>query len=194
MRSIRGVLGASVLLLALPVTIVFQLIFDAGAETVIHVCLALGAFLVAAAAFDFHTPPRLTWLGVASTAALGVAFSLQALSELVPNDWLYLLAYTILGPLEALFLVGLLVWVLGLSLVESSRARRIAAWATLLAATCATILTIALLISGGWTAVPQGLRLVYLLPIGWLLWTSLQRQQQEFAAPRVSPEPRPRSA
>ena len=42
MRSIRGVLGASVLLLALPVTIVFQLIFDAGAETVIHVCLALG--------------------------------------------------------------------------------------------------------------------------------------------------------
>ena len=180
MQSIRGVLGASVLLLALPVTVVFQLIFDAGAEAVIHICLALGTFLVAAATFDFRISPRLTWLGVASTGALGVAFGLQALNELVPNDALHLVAYTILGPLEVLFLAGLLVWLLGLTLSDNHAVRRIVGWATLLGAACASLLTVGLLIWGGWAAVPQALRLVYLLPIGWLLWASLARQRHSF--------------
>src|SRR5918912_1632380 len=104
MRSMRGVLGSSVLVLALPLTIVYQLIFTTGAEAFIHVCLAAGAFFVAAAARDFRTARWGTWLGSASAAALGVAFGLQAVSELVPNDWLYVLAYSILRPLELLFI------------------------------------------------------------------------------------------
>ena len=194
MRSLRGVLGASALLLALPLTIVYQLIFGAGAEAFIHVCLALGAFLVAAAARDFRTPTRATWLGSASAAALGVAFGLQAVSEVVPNDGLYFIAYTILGPLEMLFVVGLLAWLLVLSLAESHGTRRILGWAALLAAACAAVFSIGSILVGASSAVPQGLRLVFLLPILWLLLTSIQAQQQRPMPRVVAPEPTPQSA
>ncbi len=194
MRSMRGVLGASVLVLALPATIVYQLIFSAGAEAFIHGCLALGAFLVAAAARDFRTPRWATWLGSASSAALGVAFGLQAVSSAVPNDALYFLAYTVLGPLELLFVAGLLGWLLVLSLAESQGTRRILGWAALLAAAGAAVFSSGSILAGASSAAPQGLRLVYLLPILWLLLTSIQSRQQPASPQGVSAEPAPQSA
>src|ERR687885_462169 len=157
MRSMRGVVGASVLVLALPLTIVYQLIFSAGAEAFIHVCLALGAFLIAAAARDYRTPTRAVWLGCASAAALGVAFGLQALSE-------------------------------------SQATRRILGWVALLAAACAAVFSIGSIVVGASSAVPQVLRLVFLLPIVWLLLTSFQPRQQRAPARVVAPEPTPQSA
>ena len=194
MRSMRGVLGASVLVLALPLTIVYQLIFSAGTEAFIHVCLALGAFLIAAAARDYRTPTRAVWLGCASAAALGVAFGLQALSEIVPNDGLHFIAYTILGPLEMPFVVGLLAWLLVLSLTESQATRRILGWVALLAAACAAVFSIGSIVVGASSTVPQVLRLVFLLPIVWLLLTSFQPRQQRAPARVVAPEPTPQSA
>jgi hypothetical protein len=43
MRSQRGFLAALVLLLALPITVLYQILVGAGADTVVHVLLATGS-------------------------------------------------------------------------------------------------------------------------------------------------------
>jgi hypothetical protein len=56
-RSRRGVLAASVCLLAVPVALLVQLIVGSGAELMLHLVLGVGFLLTAFAVFDFE-PPR----------------------------------------------------------------------------------------------------------------------------------------
>ena len=96
-RSLRGVLAASVCLLAVPVALLFQLIVGSGAEMVLHLVLGVGFLLTAFAVFDFGPTRWLPWVGCLSIGALGVTFLLQGISQLLHNDWLTYLAFQILG-------------------------------------------------------------------------------------------------
>src|SRR3954452_22979806 len=96
-RSLRGVLAASVCLLAVPVALLFQLIVGSGAELVLHLVLGVGFLLTAFAVFDFAPPRWLPWVGCLSIGALGVTFLLQGISQLLHNDSLTYLAFRVLG-------------------------------------------------------------------------------------------------
>jgi hypothetical protein len=74
-RSLRGVLAASVCLLAVPVAFLFQLIVGSGAEIVLHLVGGVGFLLTALAVFDFKPPRWLPWIGCLSIGAFGVTFS-----------------------------------------------------------------------------------------------------------------------
>ena len=110
-RSLRGVLAASVCLLAVPVALLFQLIVGSGAEMVLHLVLGVGFLLTAFAVFDFGPPRWLPWVGCLSIGAFGVTFLLQGISQLLHIDWLTYLAFRILGQqVEGLSADVFLVW------------------------------------------------------------------------------------
>ena len=96
-RSLRGVLAASVCLLAVPVALLVQLIVGSGAELVLHLVGGVGCLLTAFAVFDFKPPRWLPWIGCLSIGAFGATFLLQGISQLLHNDWLTYLAFQILG-------------------------------------------------------------------------------------------------
>src|ERR1051325_3767395 len=70
LRSRIGALGALVLLLALPVTIAFDVVFPGHTEVVIHLLLATGTLLVGLSVFDFSTPKWLTRAAFAAACIL----------------------------------------------------------------------------------------------------------------------------
>ena len=110
-RSPRGVLAASVCLLAVPVALLFQLIVGSGAEIVLHLVGGVGCLLTAFAVFDFEPPRWLPWVGCLSIGAFGVTFLLQGISQLLDIDWLTYLAFQILGQqVETLSVDVFLVW------------------------------------------------------------------------------------
>jgi hypothetical protein len=110
-RSLRGVLAASVCLLAVPVALLFQLIVGSGAEVVLHLVLGVGFLLTAFAVFDFGPTRWLAWVGCLSIGTSGVTFLLQGISQLLHNDWLTYLAFQILGQqVEAWSADVFLVW------------------------------------------------------------------------------------
>jgi hypothetical protein len=86
MRSLRGVIAASVCLLAVPVALLCQLIVGSGAEIVLHLVGGVGCLLTAFAAFDFEPPRWLPWIGCLSIGAFGVTFLLQGISQLLHID------------------------------------------------------------------------------------------------------------
>jgi hypothetical protein len=87
-RSLRGVLAASVCLLAVPIAFLVQLVVGSGAELMLHLVLGVGFLLTAFAVFDFQPPRWLPWVGCLSIGALGATFLLQGISQLLHNDWL----------------------------------------------------------------------------------------------------------
>jgi hypothetical protein len=110
-RSLRGVLAASVCLLAVPVALLFQLIVGSGAEMVLHLVGGVGCLLTAFAVFDFRPPRWLPWIGCLSIGAFGATFLLQGISQLLHIDWLTYLAFQILGQqLETWSVDVFLVW------------------------------------------------------------------------------------
>jgi hypothetical protein len=189
MRSVRGVLGVCALLLALPATIVYQILFGDDAGVVVHVCLAIGAALVSWAAFDFQSPRWMAWLGSVSTAGLAVIFALQAAAPLVASEILNVLAYQVLAVVpEGLFQVSATVWLLALTLTISHGYMKILGSVTAAASMCALIYTYGLLFSGSpWADVPQSLRLVYLLPFVWLLLESRAHPSRVSVSPNRAP-------
>ena len=99
MKSPHGFAAAVVFLLALPGTLLYQVVAGAGAgaEVVVHGALALGSGLMAIAVFDFTTARWIAWAGCASAGALGVIFLLQGVGELLHNPSLTYLAFAVLG-------------------------------------------------------------------------------------------------
>ena len=77
-RSLRGVLAASVCLLAVPIALLCQLIVGGGAEIVLHLVLGVGFLLTAFAVFDFGPTRWLPWVGCLSIGALGSRFCCKA--------------------------------------------------------------------------------------------------------------------
>ena len=175
MRSQRGFLAALVLLLALPITVLYQILVGAGADTVIHVMLAAGSLLLAASVFDFNKMPiGITWLGCLAAAAEGIIFLLQGVSHLVQNAAFTELVYQGLGQWpERLFMDLIIFWLVSLWLTDSQGKTRLIGLIALVSVVSLELYSFSLLYAGSSlnTAAPA-LKLLYLMPFVWLLFES----------------------
>ena len=175
MRSQLGFLAALVLLLALPITVLYQVLVGAGADTVIHVLLATGSLLLAASVFDFSKMTKwITWLGCLAAAAEGTIFLLQGVSHLVQNAAFTDFVYQRLGQWpERLFMDLIIFWLVALWLTDSHGKARMIGLIALVSVVTLEVYSYYLLYTGSSiNAVAPALKLVYLLPFVWLLLES----------------------
>jgi hypothetical protein len=186
-RSLRGVLAASVCLLAVPVALVFQLIVGGGAEIVLHLVAGVGCVLTAFAVFDFEPPRWLPWVGCVSIGAFGATFLLQGISQLLHIDWLTYLAFQILGQqVEALSVDVFLVWCSATVLLMSHGKVKLFGICVLVLAIGAEIYSYGVRYFGsGAGGVSPLLKLVLLLPFVWLLLESSKKIPLPEAARKV---------
>lgn len=178
MRSQLGFLAALVLLLALPITVLYQVLFGAGADTVVHVMLATGSLLLAASVFDFSRMTKwITWLGCLAAAAEGTIFLLQGLSHLVQNAAFTELVYQGLGQWpERLFMDLIIIWLVVLWLTDSQGRTRILGLITLVSVVGLEVYSYYLLsVDSSINTAAPALKLLYLLPFVWLLLESNKR-------------------
>ena len=130
MKSPRGFYGAIAILLVVPTAAVFSAAFDDD-EFGVHVALAVGAFLLAFAVFDFDVPRPINLLACVATALLGVIFLLQAISPLTSNDGFHDFAYNTLGQwLEGTLTLAFVIWCFVLLLSDSKDRTRLLGWVT----------------------------------------------------------------
>ena len=178
MRSKHGFLGALFLLLAIPITVLYQILVGAGADTVVHVLLAAGSLLLAVSVFDFNKMANwITWLGCLAAAAEGTIFLLQGMSHLVRNAAFTDLVYQGLGQWpERLFMDLIIFWLVALWLTDSLGKTRLLGLITLVSVVGLEVYSYYLLAldSSVNTAAPA-LKLLYLLPFVWLLLESKKR-------------------
>jgi hypothetical protein len=173
-RSKRGFAGTIVLLLALPVTLVYQSLGGPRPEAVIHALLALGALLMALAVFDFMTPKWIAALGVISAGVLTVVFLLQGLSEVVQNAQLTDVVYRVLGQHVERLLVDLfLLWCVGVLLTDSRGRTKAVGYLAVGVAVAVEVYANWLAYRGtSLNAQAPALKLTILLPLLWLLFES----------------------
>jgi hypothetical protein len=176
-RSLRGVLAASVCLLAVPVAFLFQLIVGSGAEIVLHLVGGVGCLLTAFAVFDFEPPRWLPWIGCLSIGAFGATFLLQGISQLLHIDWLTYLAFQILGQqLETWSVDVFLVWCSATVLLMSHGKVKLFGICVMAVAVSAEIYShVVRYFGSGAGGVSPLLKLVLLLPFVWLLLESSKK-------------------
>jgi hypothetical protein len=178
MRSNHGFLAALVLLLALPITVLYQIVVGAGADTVVHVMLAAGSLLLAVSVFDFNKMAKwITLLGCLAAAAEGTIFLLQGVSHVVRNAAFSDFVYQRLGQWpERLFMDLIIFWLLALWLTDSWGKTRLFGLISLVSVLSLEVYSYSLLYSESSinTAAPA-LKLLYLLPFVWLLLESKKR-------------------
>ena len=177
MRSLRGVLAASVCLLAVPIALLFQFIVGSGAEIVLHLVGGVGFLLTAFAVFDFKPPRWLPWVGCLSSGAFGVTFLLQGISQMLQIDWLTYLAFQILGQrVEAWSGDGFFVWCSATVLLMSHGKVKLFGIGVMALAVSAEIYSYSVRYFGsGAGGVSPLLKLVLLLPFFWLLLESSKK-------------------
>jgi hypothetical protein len=174
MRSLRGFLAAIVFLSLLPIAVLYQMLFDHGIEIVTHLVLALGSGLISVAVFDFKVTSWITWLACISMSALAAIFLLQGLSLLVQNDALTYFAYQVLGQrLEGWLVDGLIVWFVALLFMDSQGKTRIFGVVAVSIVVCFEIYKYSLAYFGA--APTESLKLLFLLPMVWLLFESKKK-------------------
>jgi len=176
-RSRRGVLAASVCLLAVPVALLVQLIVGSGAELVLHLVGGVGCLLTAFAVFDFKPPRWLPWIGCLSIGAFGATFLLQGISQLLHNDWLTYMAFQILGQqVEGLSADVFLVWCSATVLLMSHGKVKLFGIGAMAVAVSAEIYSNGVRYLGsGAGGVSPLLKLTLLLPFVWLLLESSKK-------------------
>jgi hypothetical protein len=178
MRSKHGFLAALVLLLALPITVLYQILVGAGADTVVHVMLAAGSLLLAVSVFDFNKMAKwITWLGCLAAVAEGTIFLLQGMSHLVRNASFTDLVYQGLGQWpERLSMDLIIFWLVALWLTDSWGKTRPIGLVALVSVVSLEVYSYFLLYSGSSiNTAAAALKLLYLLPFVWLLLESQKR-------------------
>jgi hypothetical protein len=181
MRSIRGLFAAIAFLLVVPLVVVNSALFGIDAEITVHFVAAAGLALLALCVFDFRTPSWMMWAGFVAASISAVTYLLQGVSNLVPNDALNYLAFTVPGQqLERVLPDVLILWFVGLLLTDSRGKTRILGLAVLLPVVCVELLSYGLLLFGSsiYEAVPA-LRLVMLLPFVWLPFESAKKTTRD---------------
>jgi hypothetical protein len=164
--SLPGVLGAIVVLLAVPLAVLGEGLFAIGSQITVHLLLAMGVVLVSFSAFHFGIPRWLAWAGYLVASALGAIFLLQGLAELTQSAPLAWLAFQVLGQsLERALPDLLIVWFAGVLLLDSRGKTRLFGW---LALSIAASFEIGRSIPGlTIDADIPGLRALFLLPFVW---------------------------
>ena len=179
MRSLRGVLGSLVLLLALPIAVLTQVVFGSGSGIAIHLALAVGCVLVSLSAFDFGTPRWLAWIGCVSAIAFAAIFLVQAASSLVGNASFSYFANEVLGFWPEKILLSLITfWLLGVLLTASRGRRRILGFVAMAIVVCVEAYVYFGLFFLGTNPFLEtaAVKLAYLLPFVWLIFESRKRQ------------------
>ena len=181
MKSFSGLLAAVALLSAFPLAVLAQVLFAASADLVVHAVGAIGFVLLARSFFDFALPRGVAAAGCAAAAGMAAIFAVQGLSTVLPDEALAHAAFRVLGNHPERVCLGVLVGcLLAVCLLESRGAVRTLGLLTLLTVVAVELYRIALVVSGA----PESaaLRLVYLLPLVWLLLESRgEREQAERA-------------
>ncbi|HEY1295759.1 MAG TPA: hypothetical protein VGJ60_22005 [Chloroflexota bacterium] len=170
-RSRRGAIGALVLLLALPFTIASEIAFPGHSEVVIHTALAIGTFIIALSAFDFETPKWLSLIACFAGCTLAAIFLAQGLAAFTDNDPLRTFAYSpeIGGWGETLTVSIVMAWLIA---VARTYGHGLASVLGVLSALTVIGLGIWSLVVAPLGGTPAELRLLFLLPVGWLLFVS----------------------
>jgi hypothetical protein len=140
-KSPRGLAGAVAFLAAVPVAALYQALFTAGVEFVIHLALAVGAALTASAVGDFRTAAWTRWMGGLAMGALAVIFLVQGVSEVVHDETLTYVVYQVLGQrLETSLVYVFLMWCGAVLLSDSRGKTRVLGCAAVVAAAFARVL------------------------------------------------------
>jgi hypothetical protein len=175
MKSRRGFLAALALLLALPITVLYQILFGNGADVVIHGVLAIGAFSLAVAVFDFgRVAKSITWMASLAAIAEGTIFLLQGLSHLIPSAAFTDFVYQGLGQWPERLLMDLIIfWLVALWFTDSQDRTRFLGLITLVSVVGLEVYSYYLsAVDSSINTVAPALKLVYLLPFVWLLLES----------------------
>jgi hypothetical protein len=170
-----------VFLLALPISLLHEMVVGAGGEIVVHGALALGSALMASAVFDFRTPRWIAWGGSVATGALAATFVVQGVSELILNAKLTQLAYQVLGQRVEGWLVSLfLLWCTAVLLLDSQGKTKILGFIAISIVVCAEVYASGLSLRGtSLDAEAPILKLLFLLPFSWLLLESKKTSDLE---------------
>jgi hypothetical protein len=179
MRSLRGLLGSLVLLLALPIAVLTQILLGSGSAVAIHLALAAGCALVSFSAFDFGTPRWLAWIGCVSVGAFGVIFLSQAASTLIGNESFSYFTNEVLGFWPEKILLSLIAfWLVGLLLTASRGRTRILGFVAMAIVVCveAYVYFGILVLGTNPFLETAAVKLPYLLPFVWLIFESGKRR------------------
>lgn len=178
MRSTRGLVASLAFLLALPLTALFQMVFGAGAEAVIHGALATGSALMSIAVFDFKTPRWATWMGSISAGILAAVFVLQGVSEVTHDEALTYFAYQVLGQRLEGWLVDLvMVWCVVVLVVDRQATRRVLGIVAMTTVACAKAYSLGLAYQGTSLDVEAPIvKILWLVPFVWILLESATRK------------------
>jgi hypothetical protein len=174
MRSKLGLLASIALLLALPLTALYQMLLGAGVEAVIHGALALGSALMSFAVFDFKTPRWATWMGSMSAGVLAAVFFLQAVSEVTHHEALTHFAYRVLGQRLEGWLVNLfMVWCVVVLVVDRTMTGRVLGIVAMATVACVQAYSLGLAYHGtSLDAEAPILKTLWLTPFVWILFAS----------------------
>lgn len=171
MRSRRGFYGAIAVLLLLPVAVVSSIAFG-DEETGLHLALAAGAWLFAAAVFDFRVVGWINRATCAALAVLGGVFFLQAVSPLTGSEAFYEFSYDTLGQaLEGSLTLWFVGWCVAMLLSDTQGKTRLFGFVTVLPLfvyVAATYVTKQIDADG----LPEALKLLFLPAMLWLLMES----------------------
>jgi len=175
MRSPRGFFAASVFLFLLPMVVVYQMLFDNGLDTFIHLVLATGALFTSLAVFDFSKVAKwITWTACLAVGAEATIFLPQALSPLIQSDSLTYLAYQVLGQhLEARLVDLFVLWCVALLFMDSQGKTRIVGVVAVSLAVSFEVYKYSLAYLGD--APAEGLKLLILPLFVWLLLESKKK-------------------
>jgi hypothetical protein len=167
-------LGSAAFLLALPVTVLYQLAFAIGAEAVIHAALAVGSALMACAVFDFGTPRWIAWAISISTGVLAAVFLLQGVSEVTHSAALTRLAYQVVGQrLEGWLGDLFMAWCVVVLVVDRRLAWRTIGVVAMAAVACVKAYSLGLACQGtSLDAEAPMLKILWLAPFAWLVLES----------------------
>lgn len=170
MTSQRGVVGAACVLLAIPMALLLSLLLGR-AETLLHLLLGVGFWIVAVSLFDFRTTRWVCWVGGLGLGGLGAIFLLQGASDFDPNGSLHDFAYEVLGQWPERVLPDLFfIWCWATLFQHGrGRTRRFGIFVMTLTV-AAEVLDYGMSFAGG--DAPGILKLLYLLPFAWLLLES----------------------
>jgi hypothetical protein len=177
MRSPRGFLAAIVFLLALPIAVLYQMLFGNGAAAVLHLAFALGSVLLSLAVFDFQMPRWITWTGCVSAGALAAIFLLQGVADLIENDSLTYVANEVLGQwLERILVDLVILWFVAMLLIDSQGKTRVLGFGAMSIAVCVEVYSYILMFFGtSLDAQVPTLKIMMLLPFVWLLLESIKK-------------------
>ena len=174
MRSPRGLVASSALLLALPLAVLYQDLAGSGGEAVIHGLLALGTALLALAVIDFKTPRWATWVGTLSAGVLAAIFFLQGMSEVTHDEALHYLAYQVMGQRLEVWLVNpILAWCVVVLVVDPQLTWRKLGILAMATVACVQAYSLGLSYRGTSLDVEAPiLKTLWLMPSVWILFES----------------------